>query len=290
MDPTFQAYIARMLSFVGSDDPMEILSSTASRVAALVAAVPAAARSRKPAPERWSINEIVAHLADAEVVGGYRIRMILACNGIALQAFDQDRWAATFDYQSCDALESAQIFAAGRAGTLRLLRRVAPALLDNHGMHEERGEETVRHLIRLYAGHDRNHLAQIERLGAESGAPARRTPEPQKPEVPLDLLDRLDLRVGTITAIDEVTGADRLMRLQVAFGSETRTVIAGIKEERSDPRSLVGRQALFYYNLPRRRIRGHDSEAMLCDVGHADGLLPALLQPEWPVPDGTRAG
>ena len=70
----------------------------------------------------------------------------------------------------------------------------------------------------------------------------------------------------------------------------TRTVIAGIRGERSDPGVLVGRQALFYYNLPHRKIRGHVSEAMLCDVGHADGIIPALLEPEWPVPNGTRAG
>jgi tRNA-binding protein len=80
------------------------------------------------------------------------------------------------------------------------------------------------------------------------------------------------------------------MKLTVDFGDETRTVVAGIRQERSDPRVLIGRQALFYYNLPKKKIRGHLSEAMLCDVGYADGILPALLEPERPVPNGTRAG
>ena len=80
------------------------------------------------------------------------------------------------------------------------------------------------------------------------------------------------------------------MRLTVDFGSGTRQVIAGVRQERRHPQALVGRQALFFYNLPPRRIRGEESQAMLCDVGYADGLLPALLEPEWPVPNGARAG
>ena len=98
------------------------------------------------------------------------------------------------------------------------------------------------------------------------------------------------MRIGTILEVVPIENADRLMNLTVDFGSEQRTVVAGIRGERADPRVLVGRQALFYYNVPRRTIRGHVSEAMLCDVGHADGILPALLEPEWPVPNGTRAG
>jgi tRNA-binding protein len=285
-----QPYTSRLLSLVSDDDPLEILSSTPSGLSRLVAGVDADVRALKADPSHWSINEIAAHLADAELVAGYRLRMIATSSGAPLQAFDQDRWASTFDYASCDAAESARLFAAYRAGTLRMLRKLAPGMMDNFGLHEERGKETIRHLLRLYAGHDRNHIAQIDRILATADRRAGCAPAPPKTEVPLEFLEKVDLRVGTIVDVTEVKDADRLMKLSVDFGESTRMVIAGIRQERRDPKSLVGRQALFYYNVPRRMIRGHDSEAMLCDVGYADGLVPAMLEPEWPVPNGTRAG
>lgn len=164
MDATPQAYITRMLSFVGDDDPMTILTDTPLRLSDLIATVDKDHRARRPEPTRWSINEIVAHMADAELVTGYRLRMILASNATPLQAFDQDVWASTFRYEACDAVESAHLFAAYRSGTLRVLGLVDQALFDNHGVHAERGHESVRHLLRFYAGHDRNHLQQIERI------------------------------------------------------------------------------------------------------------------------------
>ena len=164
MYATPQDYIARMLQFVGNEDPMTILRDTPLRLVDLVEATDAAARARRPEPDRWSINEIVAHMADAELVNGYRLRMILATNGTPLQAFDQDAWASTFRYDACDAAESARLFAAYRTGTLRVLGLVDRALLENYGVHAERGRETLPHLLRFYAGHDRNHLDQIERI------------------------------------------------------------------------------------------------------------------------------
>lgn len=162
MDANPQAYISRLLSYVGDDDPWAILAETSSRLAALLARADASTRSARPEPSHWSINEIVAHLADSEVVAAYRIRMILALDGTPIQAFDQNRWAAAFDYAACDADESLELFTANRRATLKLLRRVPAEALDHHGMHAERGVETVHHLVRLYAGHDRNHLSQLE--------------------------------------------------------------------------------------------------------------------------------
>lgn len=161
---TPQAYISRMIGFVGDDDPMDVLTDAPAQLSALVSSVDAETRARKPAPDKWSIDEIAAHMADTEVVTGYRLRMILAVNGTPLQAFDQDLWASAFNYQSCDAIESARLFAAYREGTLRVLRLVDKARLDHHGVHSERGIETVPHLLRFYAGHDRNHLEQIQRI------------------------------------------------------------------------------------------------------------------------------
>ena len=290
MDTNAQAYCTTLKDLVGDADPLDILSRTPSRIRTLISSVSAAALSRQPSPDKWSVAEIIAHLADAELVFGYRLRMMFTAPGVHLQAFDPDRFASAFDYSSCEAHTSADLFASARTGTLGLLRRVGPELMDNAGTHEEWGTETARSLVRLEAGHDRNHLAQIERLLADVGVRPAFIPSAQKPEIPVDVAERVDLRIGTIVDIVEVPEADRLMKLSVDFGADTRTVIAGIRDERSDPRVLIGRQALFYYNLPRKKIRGQVSEAMLCDVGYADGIVPALLDPEWAIPNGTRAG
>lgn len=116
------------------------------------------------------------------------------------------------------------------------------------------------------------------------------TPAPVKPAVPPGLVEQIDVRVGTIERVEDVAGADRLVRLVVSFGDHRRRIVAGIKQERADPREVEGRQALFVVNLAPKTIRGEISEGMLFDVGYADGLTPVLAVPERPVPDGARAG
>ncbi len=116
------------------------------------------------------------------------------------------------------------------------------------------------------------------------------TPAPVKPAVPLAALEALDIRVGTIEAVEEVPRSDKLMRLRVSFGDHRRTILAGIKRERANPRELEGRQALFVVNLEPRKMMGELSEGMLFDLGYADGVTPVLAVPERPVPDGSRAG
>jgi methionine--tRNA ligase beta chain len=116
------------------------------------------------------------------------------------------------------------------------------------------------------------------------------TPAPIKPTVPLSALDALDIRLGTIEAVEEVPKSDKLVRLTVHFGDHRRTILAGMKRERADPTEVVGRQALFVVNLPPRKMMGEASEGMLLDIGFADGILPALAVPERKMPDGTRAG
>jgi len=115
-------------------------------------------------------------------------------------------------------------------------------------------------------------------------------PAPVKPIVPISALEALDIRVGTIVAVQEVPGSSKLMRLTVSFGDHSRSILAGLKKERPDPQELQGRQALFVVNLEPRRMAGEVSEGMLFDLGYADGIVPALAIPERPVPDGTRAG
>lgn len=161
---TAQQYIGRILAHAESLDPLEVLGGTAGRLATLVTSTPATRWRERPAPATWSAAEVLAHLADAEIVAGWRVRAILAHDGVALQPFDQDAWAAAFKYPDVDPGESLTTFSAARASLLSLLRRVDPARMEHHGLHAERGKETIAHLLRLYAGHDRNHLLQIERL------------------------------------------------------------------------------------------------------------------------------
>ncbi|MCM3877308.1 MAG: tRNA-binding protein [Thermoanaerobaculia bacterium] len=116
------------------------------------------------------------------------------------------------------------------------------------------------------------------------------TPVPVKPAVPFSALEAIDIRVGTIEAVEEVPKSDKLLRLTVGFGDHRRRILAGMKQERANPAELVGRQALFVVNLEPRRMMGELSEGMLFDLGYADGQAPALAVPERPIPDGTRAG
>lgn len=116
------------------------------------------------------------------------------------------------------------------------------------------------------------------------------TPAPIKPEIPFDTFAAVDIRVGTITAVHDVAGSSKLVRFVVDFGDHQRSILAGIKKERSDPQALAGRQALFVVNLPPRTMAGEISEGMLFELGFADGILPVLAVPETPVPNGTRCG
>ena len=116
------------------------------------------------------------------------------------------------------------------------------------------------------------------------------TMSPVKPAIPLEILNQLDIRVGTIEAVEDIQGSDKLVRLRVSFGDHTRTIVAGLKQERANPREIEGRQALFVVNLEPRKMFGVVSEGMLFDIGYADGIRPVLAIPEAPVPDGSRAG
>jgi len=115
-------------------------------------------------------------------------------------------------------------------------------------------------------------------------------PAPIKPAVPFSALEALDIRVGTIERVDEVPKSKKLVRLLVDFGDHKRTVLAGMKQERADPGEIEGLQALFVVNLEPRAMAGEISEAMLFDLGYADGITPVLAVPERSVPSGTRAG
>lgn len=116
------------------------------------------------------------------------------------------------------------------------------------------------------------------------------TPAPIKPPITFEDFEKLDIRVGTIMSVTEVKKSDRLMKLTVDFGDHTRSILAGIKQEREDPCEIEGKQALFVVNMPDRKMAGEVSQGMLFDIGYEDKQKPCLAMPEVPMPNGCRAG
>lgn len=157
-------YIRAVLDLLGDRDPMEVLRETPILLASSLARATPAEIARPEAPGKWSVGQVIAHLADSELVWGYRLRRVLAEDRPVLQGYDQDLWADRLDYPDADPKESLERFAVLRKSHLDLLTRFLPGANDRAGVHPERGEETVGHLIGLYAGHDLAHLRQIARI------------------------------------------------------------------------------------------------------------------------------
>lgn len=113
---------------------------------------------------------------------------------------------------------------------------------------------------------------------------------PVKKEISFSDLEKIDIRVGTITEVEDIKDSDKLVKLIVDFGDFQRNIVVGMKKERENPSEVKGKQALFVVNLPPKEMFGHMSEGMLFDIGYADGITPVLAEPEKPVPNGSRAG
>ena len=158
-----QQYQARMLSLGDRGNPLAVLSSTASTLRAAVAAHTPATLAQRPAPEQWSVHEIIVHLADAEVAFAYRLRMMISAPGVRIQAFDQNAWASSMQYARLDLELALDRFDALRRSNLELLANLADPG-QAYGIHEERGREDAALFVRLYAGHDINHLTRIEKI------------------------------------------------------------------------------------------------------------------------------
>jgi hypothetical protein len=158
------AYKARILSYQAGGDFLALQAAAPERLAALVEGLTPAQLARRPAPDKWSIRELVAHLAEDELVGAYRLRMVLSAPGTSLQAFDQDVWARTGRYSERDVAASLQLFRVLRHANLELLRSLSAEEWNLHGVHEERGVESVRDMAMHFAGHDINHFKQIEAI------------------------------------------------------------------------------------------------------------------------------
>jgi uncharacterized damage-inducible protein DinB len=168
MQETPQQYTQRMLGHSAGKNPLRSQQATPKKLAALTRRLDKKQLKRRPAPGKWSIAEVLAHLADAELVIGFRMRLILGANGTPIQAFDQDVWAETFKYGRRDPKTSLETFRVLRENNLRLLKSVPKSLWQNYGMHQERGQESVDHIVRMMAGHDLNHLQQVEKIAREN--------------------------------------------------------------------------------------------------------------------------
>ena len=133
--------------------------------------------------------------------------------------------------------------------------------------------------------------ARLKALGRRKRQDSKLTKAARvKSAVSVEVLDRIDIRVGTIELVEDIPRSEKLVRLTVDFGDHKRQIIVGLKQERANPKEVEGKQALFVVNLEPRRIMGEVSDGMLFDIGHADGITPVLVVPEKQVPNGTRAG
>jgi uncharacterized damage-inducible protein DinB len=157
-------YKARILKLMEGKDSLEVLRATPSRLATLIADVPDDALRKRPSPEKWSVGEILVHLAEAEVGAFWRYRQIIEHDGIALSAFAQDLWAELGHYSACNARESLELFRLLRAADLRMLDNLTEDQWQRKGIHAERGPMTVRDLSAQIAGHDLNHVAQVRQI------------------------------------------------------------------------------------------------------------------------------
>lgn len=159
-----EAYVHAVLELLGDHDPMDVLRETPSVVRALAEGV-SDDRLRTPeGPGAWSVAQVMQHLADSELVWGYRMRRILAEDRPTISGFDQDRWAEGLGYADADVRTALDVFSALRQANLALLDAAPDEALDRVGVHAERGEESLRHMIRLYAGHDLAHRNQLVRI------------------------------------------------------------------------------------------------------------------------------
>ncbi len=159
-----QAYTAAILGLLGSRDPMDVLRETPAAVRDAVAGSSDRQVSQPEAPGKWSMRQVVQHLSDSELVWGYRVRMVLAHDRPPLTGYDQDLWAERLRYAEALLEHALEEFSILRRSNLRLLAVATADDLKRVGVHAERGEQSVAHMIRMCAGHDLFHLAQLARI------------------------------------------------------------------------------------------------------------------------------
>jgi hypothetical protein len=159
-----RAYTSAVLDLVGEKEPFEILTSTPAAIGRIIDGLSRDELSHPEAEGKWSIDHVLEHLVDSEIIWGFRLRMALGHDRPTLMGFDQDLFAERLDYAGGDATEALADLTGIRAANLRLLRRMTDEAFRRVGLHSERGEESVAHMVRMFSGHDLLHLRQLERI------------------------------------------------------------------------------------------------------------------------------
>src|SRR6202163_1787321 len=164
MSETAQQYMQRILANAQGQDPIKVQSATTKKLDRLIKGVATATLRKRPAPDKWSAAKILAHLAYVEIVIGWRLRSILGAPGSPVQAYDQNAWVTTGHYERRDPRKSIELHRVVREANLALLKSLSPDQWKQYGQHAERGQESIEHIVRMVAGHDVNHIQQIERI------------------------------------------------------------------------------------------------------------------------------
>jgi hypothetical protein len=163
---TIEEYLRRIKGHLAGQNPLKVLPATAKKLGRFIQGVSASKLRKRPAPDKWSAGEILAHMGDTEMVLGWRIWQIPASPGTPIQAFDQDVWALTGCYEKRNPRKSLEQFRVVRDANLVFLKSLTPKQWKQHGIHAERGVVTIEELIGWIAGHDINHLKQVDRIVA----------------------------------------------------------------------------------------------------------------------------
>lgn len=157
-------YVRALLDLLGSRNPLQVMRETQPWLERRIDGLSDAVVRRPEAPGKWSVLEVIQHLADSDLVAGYRTRMVLSEDRPALQGYDQDRWASEFHYRDVSLAQALDQFRGLRAANLHLWGSLSPAQLERVGIHSERGAESVGLLLRLMGAHDLVHRRQIDRI------------------------------------------------------------------------------------------------------------------------------
>lgn len=163
------AYVAHMLALVGDRDPVVLLEAGPGRLAEAAAGLSEADARRRPEPGAWSVLQVLRHVADSEIVYGYRLRLIAASDRPAVPGYDQDAWADHLHYHHGTVADALADHAGARRATVRWLRALGDDQWERVGVHSERGVESVRQIATLLAAHDLAHAGQVERARAALG-------------------------------------------------------------------------------------------------------------------------
>jgi hypothetical protein len=164
MNETALQYIQRITAHVEGKQPLTVQAATPKKLGRMIKGMSASELRKRPAAGKWSVSEVAAHLADAEIVIAFRMRLILGAPGTSIAAYDQDSWVTSGHYEKRDPHKSVEQFRVVREANLALLKSLTREQWKHYGMHSERGQETIEHIVRMTAGHDVNHLRQIERI------------------------------------------------------------------------------------------------------------------------------